>query len=264
MIYYRGGSKELRITILGAGSILPTKERFSSGILLESGELGKVLLDIGPGTLEKLREMGVDPGEIKRVFVTHLHVDHVLDLLALIKIKAYLPERRLTIYGPRGISEWLDLLTTDNMLFGYLSRMGCKDYLDVHECWETSTTIENGIKLSTTPVEHFNGIAYRLDFLGGISLTYSGDTVPDDRLIDLARGSRILIHECSLPSDKMRGKHTSDEDLVEIVRELQPEILIVVHLYPEMEKQVDVLREKLRSAFAGKIYIPRDLTTIEV
>ncbi len=250
--------------MLGAGSILPSERRFSSGILLQYGKSNRILLDIGPGVIEKLRKLKIDLSEIKSVLITHLHVDHILDLPALIKIRAYLPRRTLKIYGPRGIGAWLDLILTDQRLFGYLSRLGCKEFLEVYECWKDARELEPGVKIYTTPVEHFNGIAYRLEFDDGTAITYSGDTSPDPRLVELARGSKVLIHECSFPAEKMRGKHTSDDDLVEIVREVQPEILIIVHLYPEMEPWVDRLRKKLKGVFSGEVYVPEDMSTIEV
>ena len=214
--------------------------------------------------MEKLRRIGADLSEIKAVFVSHLHVDHVLDLPALIKIRAYPPRRKLSIYGPRGIRDWIDLMITDRRLFGYLSNLKCHEILEIHECWEDSREIEPGVRLHTVPVEHFRGIAYKLEFPRGITITYSGDTIPDPRLIELTRGSTILIHECSFPADKLKGKHTSDEDLVRIVKEVQPKILIAVHLYPEMENRVDELLSKLRAAFDGEVYVPKDLDEIEV
>jgi len=222
------------------------------------------LLDIGPGVLEKLRKIKSDPIDIKAVFVSHLHVDHVLDLLALLKIRAYPPRRKLLIYGPRGIRDWIDLMTTDRRLFGYLSDLRCREILEIHECWEGFRKLEAGLALRTVPVNHFRGIAYRLEFPDGVSVTYSGDTAPDFRLIELSRGSTVLIHECSFPADSLRGKHTSDKDLVEIVKKAQPKILIVVHLYPEMENRISELLSKLRSAFAGEVYVPKDLDEIEV
>jgi len=250
--------------VLGAGSIIPTQRRFSSGILIESDAFGRILLDIGPGTIEKLRRIGIDPREIKAVLISHLHIDHVLDLLALLKIRTFPPRRILRIYGPSGILDWLDLMTTDRRLFGYLSDLRCKDIIRVHECWEDSRELEGGLRIRTTPVNHFRSVAYRLDLPNGVSITYSGDTAPDPKLVELGRGSTILIHECSFPADKLAGKHTSDLDLVEIARGIQPKILIAIHLYPEMEEKVDELISRLRSAFPGEVHIPEDMEVIEV
>jgi len=222
-----------------------------------------LLLDVGPGTIEKLRRVNVNPNDIRIILITHLHIDHVADLLPLIKIRAYSERRdKLKIYGPRGLRRFLDLLLRDHRLFGYLSRLGCINLIDVREVWEGSTQLHN-MQLHFTNVEHFNGVAYRLE-LEGHSIVYSGDTAPDPKLLELARGCDILIHECSFPAEKLLGKHTSDKDLIRIAAEINPKILIVVHLYPEMESRVKELINGLRRVFDGEVYVPKDLDVIEV
>ncbi|RLG03991.1 MAG: hypothetical protein DRN54_01950 [Thaumarchaeota archaeon] len=252
-----------KLIFLGAGSIIPTESRFSSGILLEARGGLRILLDIGPGIIEKLRKVGVDLRSIQTILITHLHLDHVSDLLPLLKIRALIGGGMLRILGPKGMGEWLGLMMTDQRLFGYLSKLGCHKLIDVHELWDDSLELEPGMKISSKPVEHFNGIAYRID-LEDISITYSGDAAPDPRLIELARGSEVLIHECSFPAEKLKGKHTSDEDLLRIVAEVDPKILIVTHLYPEMEEDLQRLYQLLSKAFRGRLYVPKDLDVIEV
>lgn len=220
-------------------------------------------MDIGPGVIEKLRRVGVDPESISVVAISHLHVDHVSDLLPLIKLRALGSRGRLRIFGPPGTGKWLDLLISDRRLFGYLSDLGCHEFIDLHEVWDGLVKLEPGIVLRSKPVEHFNGVAYRVDLASG-SITYSGDAMPDPRLIELARGTRVLIHECSFPADKLKGKHTSTEDLRRIVAEVDPEILIVTHIYPEMEEVLQEFVKELSKEFNGLIYAPKDLDVVEV
>ncbi len=253
----------LKLIFLGTGSIIPTESRFSSGILLETDEGLRILLDVGPGVIEKLRRVKVDLKSIQAVLITHLHLDHVSDLLPLLKIRALTEGEKLLILGPYQIGKWLDLMITDRRLFGYLSDLGCRDIVEVHELWDDCLTIKPGVRVCSKPVEHFRGVAYRID-LDDLSIAYSGDAVPDRNLIDLARGSTVLIQECSFPADKLKGKHTSAEDLLKIVAEVNPEVLIITHLYPEMEDDLPRLFEMLSREFKGRFYAPKDLDVIEV
>lgn len=258
-----GGSSLPRLIFLGTGSIIPTSRRFSSGILLEMDDGLRILLDVGPGVLEKLRRVGVDPGSINIILVTHFHLDHVSDLLPFIKLRALWNRRLFRVFGPPGIITMLDLLISDRRLFGYLSDLGCRDLVEPHEVWDDALELEPGIILRSKPVEHFNGVAYRID-LPSTSITYSGDTAPDPRLIELARGTRILIHECSFPADRLRGKHTSAEDLLKVAGEVGPKILVLTHIYPEMEEGLQEYLKKLGERLGVKVYAPRDLDVIEV
>jgi ribonuclease Z len=218
---------------------------------------------VGPGVLEKLRRADVDPRSIDIILVTHLHLDHVSDLLPFIKLRALWNRRLLRVFGPPGMSRMLDLLISDRRIFGYLSDLGCRDLVELHEVWDDALELKPGIILRSKPVEHFNGVAYRID-LPSTSITYSGDTTPDPRLIELARGTSILIHECSFPADRLKGKHTSAEDLMRIAGEVGPKMLVLTHIYPEMEERLQVFLEMLGERLGVKVYAPRDLDVIKV
>ena len=205
----------------------------------------------------------MDPGSINIILVTHLHVDHVSDLLPFMKLRALSSRKLFKVFGPQGMSEMLDLLVSDRRLFGYISDLGCRNLVEIHEVWDDVLGLEPGIILRSKPVEHFNGVAYRID-LPSISITYSGDTAPDPRLIELARGTGILIHECSFPADRLKGKHTSAEDLMRIASEISPKILILTHIYPEMEERLQEYLERFREKLGVMVYAPRDFDVIEV
>ena len=258
----------MRIIILGAGTIIPTRERFGSSILLETS-LGGILLDIGPGTIEKLRRIGYDLEMINRILITHFHVDHVSDLLPFLKLRALSRknygkfEEVIDIYGPRGLNDFIEDLLIKNRFLSYLMNLDVLRDVRLHECWDGVAVSYDGFEIRSTPVEHFNGVAYRVR-VDGIDLVYSGDTVPDERLIRLAENVDVLIHECSYPSGQKLGKHTADDELIEIVSRIRPRITIVVHLYPEMEENVQSLSESLRKASGGLVYVPSDLDVIKV
>lgn len=259
----------MRITVLGAGSIVPTRLRHGSSILVESGG-ERLLMDVGPGSVEKLRNIGINPNSIPILLLTHFHVDHVSDLPAVIKLRAFddlgyaaQPPHLLHIYGPRGLIEFLEKLIGVGGVYGYLSEsLGCMRYLVLHEVWEGEVMGEP-FRVSCAPVEHFGGVAYRVED-GEASLVYSGDTVPDERLIRLAEDADILIHECSFPEGKLLGKHTAENQLAEIAARIRPRILVVTHLYPVLEEKERELEERLREASGAKVIVARDMEVIQV
>ena len=258
----------MRIVILGAGSIIPTKNRFGSSILLETS-LGGILLDIGPGTIEKLRRIGSNLEMINKILITHFHIDHVSDLLPFLKMRALTRKPYgkfkdiIDIYGPKGLNDFIEDLLVKNRFLSYLMNLDVLRDVRLHECWDGVVAAEREFEIRSVPVEHFNGVAYRIR-VDGVDLVYSGDTMPDERLIRMAENVDILIHECSYPSGRKLGKHTTDEELVEIVSMIKPKITIAVHLYPEMEERIHSLKESLRKASGGLVYVPSDMDVIEV
>src|SRR3989344_5430233 len=103
----------INITFLGTSSMMPTKERNHSSILITYKDQG-ILVDCGEGTQRQLRIAGIKPGKITKLLITHWHGDHVLGIPGLIQnLAANNYRRALEIYGPKGTKKYLK-----NMLSG--------------------------------------------------------------------------------------------------------------------------------------------------
>ncbi|KIR35362.1 ribonuclease Z [Cryptococcus deuterogattii MMRL2647] len=83
-------SDDIVVTTLGTGSAIPSKYRNVSSTHLAIPSLGGILLDAGEGTLGQLRRRFGDGlksvlGEMKMVFVSHMHADHHLGVNAVLE-----------------------------------------------------------------------------------------------------------------------------------------------------------------------------------
>lgn len=98
------------IQFLGTSSMVPTKTRNHSGILLSyKGE--NILLDCGEGTQRQMRLAGIKPARITRIFLSHWHGDHVFGLPGLLSsMGADGAEQTVFIYGPLGSKQYLEHL----------------------------------------------------------------------------------------------------------------------------------------------------------
>ena len=92
------------VTFAGSGDAFGSGGRNQACIhVAGSGGGGPVLLDCGATSLTALRHLGLDPGEISTVFVSHLHGDHFGGLPFLILDGQFAHRTRpLTVAGPRG------------------------------------------------------------------------------------------------------------------------------------------------------------------
>lgn len=97
-------NKSMRITFLGTGGSMPSKDRGASGIVVRRGrEL--LMFDCGEGTQRQMVKAGIGFQRPMRVFITHLHGDHVLGLPALLQSMSLLRrEKKLHVYGPEGLA----------------------------------------------------------------------------------------------------------------------------------------------------------------
>lgn len=87
----------MQLTVLGCRSGMPADGQASSGYLVEAGPT-TVLLDCGPGVATVLSAT-MEPELLDAVFISHLHADHVYDLLPLGKALLHIRARRALAAG---------------------------------------------------------------------------------------------------------------------------------------------------------------------
>ena len=99
----------MRITFLGTSAGVPTRARNVSCVALRLPQRGEVwLFDCGEGTQHQLLRSDLNISQVTRVFVTHMHGDHVYGLMGLLATCGMAGHARgVTVYGPRGITEYV-------------------------------------------------------------------------------------------------------------------------------------------------------------
>src|SRR3989339_74316 len=98
----------MELIFLGTSSMVPTKERNHTSILLTYKSDG-ILFDCGEGTQRQLSIAGIKPSKINKILITHWHGDHILGLPGLIQtLAAQEYSGSLEIYGPKGTKKFMD------------------------------------------------------------------------------------------------------------------------------------------------------------
>ena len=96
---------------LGTGAGMPSKQRNVTSIALNLlDERGTYwLFDCGEGTQQQILNSPVKLGRTEKLFITHLHGDHLYGLPGLLTSRSYLGgDTPLTLYGPRGLKSFVD------------------------------------------------------------------------------------------------------------------------------------------------------------
>jgi len=89
----------MKICFLGTGSF-PTANRNSQGILLQSKDTS-VLVDCGEGIQRQLLKSGIEYKNLKHIFITHEHMDHIDGITGLLALLIYQGQiDQVHIYGP--------------------------------------------------------------------------------------------------------------------------------------------------------------------
>lgn len=246
------------LTVLGCAGTFPGPDSPCSGYLVEHDGF-RLVLDLGAGALGALQRH-VDLLEVDAVYLSHLHADHCIDLVAYSYARRYHPRGvppRLPVYGPVGTAERIC------NAFETPPADGLLDVFDFHEVPPGEQQIGPfAVRTvrSNHPVECH---AIRLT-AGGRSLTYSGDTGECPDLVELARGTDLFLCEASWSHDDANppGIHLSGRQAGEHAAKADVGRLVVTHIVAWAD--ADAVVAEARTAFGRDVERAECGTTVTV
>ena len=242
-------------TFLGTGSAMPTGSRMQSGLLLSSGGRS-LLVDCGSGILHRLASTETGYEGVGSVLLTHHHLDHVADLLPLLKARWLAGEEHLEIVGPLGTKGLVDgLLSVHDYLDGRVD-------LRIREVTAGRPFEIAGFAVEGHEITHsMDGLAYRFAEADEEAplFAFSGDTEASAGVARFADGCRVLAHDCSFPDGVDVSGHPTPTQLGEALADCEIDRLSLTHLYPHTEGKHEEMRQAVAAGgFDGEIQFARD------
>jgi ribonuclease BN (tRNA processing enzyme) len=186
----------VRITVLGKSPAWQDADGACTGYLVQGGGQ-TVLLDCGPGVFAKLRRH-VDYAAVDAVVISHLHADHILDLVPFASGLRYGPRRPAApprLIAPPGAREAFAGMSAATAMSAEHIELA----FDV-QLYDPADTVALGdLRVRFQPVPHFipaNAVEIAGD---GARMTFSADCGPNEELCAFARGTDLLLIEATLP-----------------------------------------------------------------
>jgi ribonuclease BN (tRNA processing enzyme) len=238
-----------------------------SGYLVEAGG-SCLLLDCGSGVFGKLRSVR-DYADVDAVLISHLHADHVLDLVPFASALTYAPRHqpvpvdgwpgtefppRPRLIAPPGAREAFRRLCAS---------VGMREqHIEgafVLEEYDTGATIEVGdLRMRFQPVPHFlptNAVELAAD---GARITYSADSSPSDELCAFARDTDLLLIEATLPRPEREGPrgHLTPGEAGEHGRRAGARRLVITHISDELD--AEWAKAEAERAFGGTVDVAHE------
>ena len=248
----------MEIIILGAGTAIPLTGYSPAGIYVKVGR-EHLLFDAGPGTLQRLQAIGVGFRQLDRIFLTHYHVDHCLDLVSILfawHIPRPMRSRPLTIYGPPGLAQLYRRLNA--AFHRWLEPRACR--VHIRELEEESIRCP-GYTVRSRRMRHAApALGYRLE-AAGKSMAYSGDTDVCEAIVELGKRADLLILECSMPDGRKVAGHLTPMECGRIASETGCRRLALTHFYPLFRHRGDI-QASVRRFYRGRVTLARDLTRL--
>jgi ribonuclease Z len=260
----------LRVLLCGTSSPMPHPTRAKACVaVFAAGRFWVV--DTGPGAWNRLAQWQVDGRNIGAIFLTHFHSDHIGEL-GEFNLQTWVAGRTwpLRVFGPPGV---------ERVVAGFAEAYALdSEYRTAHHgaaflppdvgrmephviagpaagAGPTVALEQRGLTITAFAVDHkpvVPAYGYRFDYRGR-SVVVSGDTVKDPRLIAVAKGADVLVHEAQAnhivalmrEEAEKRGRpriakilgdiptyHTSPVEAAEAANEAGDKLLVLYHLTP--------------------------------
>ncbi|XP_031626112.1 ribonuclease Z, mitochondrial-like [Contarinia nasturtii] len=276
-----------KVIFFGTGSSFPGVTKTVTSILVHTAPDTSILLDCGEGTVGQIcRFYGSQTEEIikniKALHITHMHGDHHMGVMDFIRMRQkYMPENRnpLLLMAPK--DEFGALLNFYEENFGNVlcefMMIDNKDLINSSLTDEQKAILKIN-DLKTCRVEHIEN-SYAICIKSNIlpenmeefKLTFSGDTIPCDALVELGKNSTLLIHEATLEdtlaSSAAMKKHSTISQAIEQSEKMNAKYTILTHFSQRYRLLPPINRELMENknigiAFDNMEIVPDDLSKL--
>jgi len=278
-----------RLILLGTGGGPTPKKAVSAPATLIIANDTPYLIDCGDGVARQWVLAGVSLLKLRHIFITHHHSDHNADYGNLILLAwATGLVSRVDTWGPPPLAKMTKLFLELN---AYDIQTRIKDegrqplqpLVHPHEFQQGRIVMrDENVTVTSTLVDHplvSPAFAYRFD-TADRSIVISGDTARSERLIALARGADVLVHEAMwLPAidailarnpnasslrKHLVDSHTAVADCGKVAAAAGVKTLVLSHLVPGGDASItdEMWMNAASQHFGGRIVVGKDLMEI--
>ena len=291
-VYYPGTEElakdEIRVTACGTGLPAARRSQAATCFLIEAGNGEKFLFDIGTGSMANIAAMMIPYQYLDKVFLSHLHTDHMGDILGLWAggWTAGRPNA-LRVWGPSGATpemgtkyamehflkfvNW-DKVTREFKITPIPGQVETTefDYKKVDQV----VYQENGVTIRSYPAIHTGDgpVSYKFEY-AGMSVFFSGDTVPNKWYVEHGKGVDLAIHEAFQAPQQLVDFynqppqlawraccefHTSPEAFGKIMSTIKPRHAVAFHFFNDEGTRYGMY-EGIRATYAGPLSTATDM-----
>jgi ribonuclease Z len=260
---------KVKVTLLGTGTPNLDIDRWGPSTLIQAGE-NYLLFDCGRGTLLRIKKAKINPTLVSKVFLTHLHSDHIVGLPDLWLTGWEMGRKKpFRVWGPEGTKSMAYNLREAfraDIDGRQLSPQSLPENLaNIHAEDIEEDTIDLGDNTIVTSflVDHGSfkpALGYRVEYQG-VSVVLSGDTVFTKNLVRHSMGVDVVIHNAWVASkdSPVYQLVASPEDAGKLFNLAKPKLAVISHYNTD-----EGLARRINQSYNGSLVIGKDLMKIEI
>jgi len=281
------GRNEMRVIACGTGMPTARPKQAASCFLLELGNGDKFLFDLGTGSADRLAALQIPYNYLDKVFISHLHTDHIGDIASLFVGGALAGRQKpLRIWGPSGATpEWGIAYAMEHLqkalTWDLDGRKGYTDdrgyHMDVTEFDYRGVNLivyeDRGVTIRAWPAVHaLDGpVSYAVEWKG-LKFVFGGDTYPNKWYMQHARDADLAIHECFITVPQLIEKfqftpqsalavgtqiHTAPEAFGKVMSLVQPRMAVAYHFFNDYDTR-SAIESGIRKTYDGPLSLATD------
>lgn len=276
---------KVAVQVLGSGGPDAGDARASAGYLLWIDGEARLLVDAGGGTFLRFGEAKARFESLDAIAITHLHVDHVVDLAALLKSGFFGDRTRpLPMVGPTGGGDFPGLRAYMGALFdarrgayrylsGYLDGSGGLVKAELTEIPAGTQTARRAFgnaafTLKAVGVHHGSvpALAYLVE-VAGRKIAFSGDQGGGNPgFAAMIKGADILVMDHAVPEDAGEVEaslHDRPSEIGALAAQADVKRLVLSHNMARSLKTLPDNLARIAKAYHGPVVVASDLVCIE-
>lgn len=262
--------------MLGTGNALVTK-CYNTCYIFEN-ENDYFMVDAGGGNtvLNQLEKVGINWKDVKHIFVTHKHIDHLLGMIWMIRLicqnmAAGKYEGEAYIYGHEEVIEMLETICKMLLQSKQTKYINDRLHLVAVNDGETKEIIGKKVTFFDIHSTKAKQFGYMMELDENRKLTCCGDETYNEANEKYALKSDYLLHEAFClynqadifhPYEK---HHSTVKDACQLAEELKVENLLLYHTEDKnIAQRKELYHNEGKEYFNGNILIPDDLESFEL
>ncbi len=255
----------IEVLFLGVSAAIPMPGQTNASYILRTGKTC-ILIDCGPAIMQQLAAVGLSPAEITHLYFTHRHGDHALGYPMLMLWWSIYHPRDIAL--PTVVASEQTLKTLDELVYlafgpNTASDVAPATHIALPQA-DTSVQLTPDLRLRAIPMRHHDyapvlGARFEVD---GHAFAFTGDTMPTDAVIPLARDADLLVHDSTysvtLNPDHAQGAdgHSTAQIAARNAAAANAKHLALIHIDARYQGQEPVFLKEAQREFAGQVSIP--------